>query len=380
MMIDPGNDRAGKGRAIPLGLLGMLCLVALVESSIAGHALDFTRFYIHDWAFTGRAARTSVKDCGILCFGDSLVKFGVVPRVLEARLDRRGRSYNLAVCNGQAASSYFLLRRALKAGARPSALVVDFAPHLLAAGPGHNLRQWPELMSLGEWLDLGWAARHGAFFAQVSLAGLLPSVKDRDEIRGNIRAALRGESGSHRGEIPAYVAHWRRNRGANIYPQRPSYRGAIDATNPAYFPRAWRCHPVNEAYLRRFLALADAGAIPVFWLLPPTAPQFQARRDALGLETGQEAFLHRLQHDFANLTIVDGRHAGYDIGLFIDQLHLGRQGAAALSAGLAEVLSLHLDLDRPSASPRRVPLPPFDPRATAIRVEDPGPALVARKP
>jgi hypothetical protein len=306
------------------------------------------------------------------------MKFGVVPRVLEACLDRRGRSYNLAVCNGQAASSYFLLRRALSAGARPSALVVDFAPHLLAAGPGHNLRQWPELVSPSEWLDLGWTAHHGALFAQVSLACLLPSVKDRDEIRGNILAALRGETGSHRAEIPGYVAHWRRNRGANIYPHRPSYRGDIDATNPAYFPRAWKCHPVNEVYLRRFLALADAHAIPVFWLLPPTAPRFQARRDALGLETSHERLLRRLQRDFANLTVIDGRHAGFDPGLFIDQLHLSRQGAVALSAGLAEVLALHLD--RPSASPRRVTLPPCDPRAIAIPVEDLGPALVARKP
>ena len=40
-----------------MGLFGMLVLVVLAEWSLAGHALDFTRFYIHDWAFTGRAAR-----------------------------------------------------------------------------------------------------------------------------------------------------------------------------------------------------------------------------------------------------------------------------------------------------------------------------------
>jgi hypothetical protein len=355
----------------------MLGLVVLVECSLAGHALDFTRFYIHDWTFTGRAARTEARGCAVLCFGDSLMKFGVVPRVLEARLGGRGRAYNLAVCNGQAASSYFLLRRALAAGARPSALVVDFTPHLLAAGPMHNLRQWPELVSLGEWLDLGWTARHGAFFAELSLGCLLPSVKDRDEIRGNVRAVLRGEAGSHRAEIPAYVAHWRRSRGANIYPRRPSYRGEIDATNPAYFPRGWKCHPTNEAYLRRFLALAETHAIPVFWLLPPTAPQFQARRDALGLEASHERLLERLQRAFANLTVIDGRRASPDPGLFIDQLHLGRPGAVAVSAGLAEVLSRHLD--RPRTSPRWVTLPTCEPGATSVPVEDLGAVLVALK-
>ena len=36
----------------------------------------------------------------VICFGDSLVKLGIVPAVIEGRLGRR--AYNLSACAGQA--------------------------------------------------------------------------------------------------------------------------------------------------------------------------------------------------------------------------------------------------------------------------------------
>ena len=74
--------------------------------------------------------------------GDSLAKLGVAPSLVEAR---SGRSvYNLAVCAGQAPSSYFLLRRVLDSGARPTAILVDFFPRLLQVPPQHT-PLWPAL-------------------------------------------------------------------------------------------------------------------------------------------------------------------------------------------------------------------------------------------
>jgi hypothetical protein len=347
---------------MPWGLIGMLGLIVAIEAGLERHHLDFTRFYIHDWRVSGRKARAVAPACDVLCFGDSLVKFGVAPRAIEPRLGRR--VYNLAICDGQAPSSYFLFRRALEAGARPSAVVVDFVPHLLAAGSRHNLRQWPELVTPRDGLDLGLTARHAAVAAELALGSLLPSVKDRFEIRAAVRAALRGESASRRGEIPDYVRQWDENQGAQLCAPRPAFRGEIDPANPAYFPRAWKCHPTNETYLRRFLALAAAHRVRVYWLLPPVTPRFQARRDALGIEASYTRFVRRLQAEFANLTVLDARHAGYDHSRFLDPLHLDRQGAAALSAELAGILIREFEGREPR--PRWVRLPTGHPRTTIV--------------
>ena len=321
---------------IPWGLVGMLALVVAVEAVVAGHALDLTRFPIDDWRVQGRAARVEAVGRDWLCFGDSLVKYGIAPRELEARLG--GRAYNLALCGGQAPASYFLLRRALDAGARPRGVIVDFAPHLLATDARHNLRQWPELLGLREGVDLAWTTGHAGFLASLALGGLLPTVKDREQVRGAIVAALRGESASRRGEVEAHRRTWRAERGAERARADPSYRGEIDAVHPAYFPHAWKCHRANEAYVRRFLDLADRHAIAVYWLLPPLAPRFQARRAALGLDDAYARLLAPLRARYANLVVVDGRYSGYGPADFIDPLHLNGQAARAWSASVASAI------------------------------------------
>ena len=127
------------------GFLGMLVLVAAVETHLARHELDITNPGAAILRYASRAARRKAANCEILCLGDSLIKFGIVPGVIEERLGRR--TYNLAVVGGQAPGSYFLLRQALAAGAHPSALLVDFKPNFLAEDPRGSERQWTELVS-----------------------------------------------------------------------------------------------------------------------------------------------------------------------------------------------------------------------------------------
>jgi len=121
-------------RHSPLGFLGMIGLVAAIEWTLSGHDLDFTSPMQWDWRVIGKAAtrpdRVAGKD--VLIFGDSLVKFGVQPRVLKRHSGTV--AYNFALHTGQTPSSYFMLRRALRAGARPSVVVLDLTPHLLASG------------------------------------------------------------------------------------------------------------------------------------------------------------------------------------------------------------------------------------------------------
>ena len=52
---------------------------------ISARRLDFTTVWADDWRCAARAATRQAKGRDVLCLGDSLVKFGVLPKVIEAR-------------------------------------------------------------------------------------------------------------------------------------------------------------------------------------------------------------------------------------------------------------------------------------------------------
>src|SRR5262249_6244938 len=154
------------------------------EGSVAAHPPDFRALVSWDRAITNQAAFQASLEADVLCFCDSQSKFGLLPRVIEAQTGRP--AFNLAPVSGQAASSYFLLRRALEAGARPKAVLVNFMPRLLQLPLAHNAQQWPELLSPRDALDLCVTARDPDRFAAIMLARLLPSVRNRYQIRTNV--------------------------------------------------------------------------------------------------------------------------------------------------------------------------------------------------
>lgn len=126
-------------RSAPLGLFGMLACVAIVELLLTRGEPDFLMAWQVLVRYQSDASRRKdVPKDSVLCFGESLVSYGVVPSILEKRLGRR--TFNLAVAGGKFPSSYFLLRRSLEAGARPSALVIDVLPRQLEAGTSDQLQ------------------------------------------------------------------------------------------------------------------------------------------------------------------------------------------------------------------------------------------------
>ena len=66
-------------RAVPAGLLGMLALVAGVERYVAAPDDDLCHPWGRDWRAADRAARGKAAGCDVLCFGDSLAKYAVIP-------------------------------------------------------------------------------------------------------------------------------------------------------------------------------------------------------------------------------------------------------------------------------------------------------------
>jgi hypothetical protein len=343
-------------------------LVAAGEAMVQRYDPALAVFSCREASLSGRAARSEAPCCRILCFGDSQVKTGVVPQVLTAETGRK--AYNLAVCGGPAPMSFFLLRRALDSGARPDAVLVDFKPYLLAFHPRPALENTRDFIGLGECLDLAWAARDPRLFAVLSLSRLLPSMNHRRAIREDVAAALRGAPVDRAAVTRAHVRNLDRNRGALVAGPARAKPGPdlLDPGNKALFPRKWRCDPVNASYLGRFLALAAARGIPVFWLLPPSPPGVQALRERVGSDAAYLRFVLAARDRFPNLVVLDGRRADYGAEVFSDPLHLDRRGAVALTSDVAAAVRSRLDGPAPGA--RWFVLPAFRERPGGPPVED----------
>jgi hypothetical protein len=348
----------------------MLALVTLVEVFVSRHHLLLMDSLDLDWQTTSRLARQRASKCDILCFGDSMIKFGIAPRVLDASLDRP--SYNLALLDGKPAASYYLFRRALAAGARPAAVLVDFQPEMIAQPAAHLLQnpKWNALMlEPDEALDMAWNYRDPSFFAQLMVARCLPTVRSRNQIHKNLRAALKGRSSPTRETNGPIRRNWQQNHGGILLARHPSYDGDVpDAMIGSLFYPDWQNEPTNTRYVERFLALASDARIPVFWLFPPNAPKVVTLRTENGIFGRYDTFVRGVQKRFDNVTVIDARRSGYMNSVFVDPIHLDRQGAAALSAAVASVIKTTLTPG--AANSRWVTLPDYHEPRVGVGLED----------
>ncbi len=370
----PSASRLG----LPMGLIGTIALIVAVESFVMKHDYDLTTLIASNWQIEGRAPARHAASNEVLIFGDSMVKFGVQPRVLKARLGKP--AYNFALYCGSAPSSYFMLRRAFDAGAKPSAVVVDFQPELLLCDSMTVLsRVYPELLTFREAAELCWTARDADRLAEFAVAKVLPSARKRHEIRAGILAAFKGESASVRDKLLAARRNWKVNKGAEVLPKNPHFHGEVPEVGayPAMFWVPWQGNPVNLAFLDRFLELAGSRQVPVFWILQPNAPKVDERREQVGYNAEFDRFIRSVQDRYPNLVVIDGRHVNYPHQVFIDPVHLDRQGATAQSLGVADVLQAHLA--DPKAAPRWVVLPDHRDRFDSIALEDNNESGIALK-
>jgi hypothetical protein len=362
-----GRDRR-RGR-LPLGLLGMAGLLLAVEGFVARDDVHFATDWSADRRLALRMLRRGAAGCEILCFGDSQIKFGVVPGLIGPPLGKR--ACNLAVHGGQPAASYFLLRRALEAGASPRALLISTKPFVLSSRPQEHTRPWSELASLRDCLDLGRTTRDAGFFAAIALGRLLPSARARFEIRANVLAALRGEAASTLA-ISARLRNWEQNRGAQVVPEGEFHAVPVERL---WFGQPWACDPTNARYLERFFALAASRGLPVFWVLAPIQPVAQAESERTGYEGRFLRFVRSWLARFPNVVVLDGRHCGYDESTLVDPFHLNRRGAVALSADVAAAVGR--SLADAGAAPRWVQLPAFRGRRERSPVEDLSQSIIA---
>jgi hypothetical protein len=332
---DKVASRTRIGRATPCGLVGMLAIVLVVETCVERHRDEFASPVGAMFEATGRASRSEVLGRDVLFFGDSVVKFGVAPRVIEGRTGFRG--YNLATIGSPAEVPPILLRRALETGARPKAVFVDFKPTLLG-GHGADPPSLGRIAGLGDGLRLAWAARQPDDFARFATGWLLPTYRDRFMIRTRINEALSGQHDPSLRLPESRRRNWEINLGAEVLPPNPASLSTPEFANERKnLDPAWSCDPVNLAVIEDFFELAEAHQIPVFWLLTPVHPRVQAGRERLGIDLSWDRFLVERTRG-RDVVVVDARRLGVDPDLFVDATHLDRRGAMALSEALADFL------------------------------------------
>jgi hypothetical protein len=234
------------------------------------------------------------------------------------------------------------------------------------------LRNYAELATTGDCLDLARTSRSGGFLAGSILSKLLPSYQWRFEIRLALRALLAERRiVSNRASLIDLRANWGREAGAQPMPTgRLRYPGE-DRLIDEVCPENWAIEPRNEIYLERFLALAGSRRITVYWLIPPLCPQAHALRSLRGSDLAYDRLARRMIARHPNVVVLDARRSGYDDSVHFDHVHLDRRGAAVLSLDVAAVL-----VDRPGRADGGsgwVEMPAF-----AGRVVDDSPAALAR--
>jgi hypothetical protein len=334
-----------KQSSIPRGAAGMVALLIVIEAFVVRHWIDLTDPVSLSWRYSARAAETAVRDCQVLCMGDSLVKHGLVPSVIERTSGQK--TANLSAARASTLLTYRLLRRALDSGARPKALIVNAKPAVLLGGPEFTARPWQEVLSVDDAIEMLQITRNAPFVASALVGRLLPSLRARLEIQSTVMAAFQGETDRIRSINPVLWRNWSVNGGANVASAVPAYRGELSGeVKRQLYADIFYVDPANAEAIERTLTLAADRRIKVFWVLFPLAPELQSLRDSGGAETLHEQFLKSFVARYSGtVTVLDARRSGYPSGFFADATHLNRLGALALSRSVAEAVAA------PEASP-----------------------------
>jgi hypothetical protein len=320
-------------------LLWTIPLVLAVEAFVARHEGPFLSPMSRSWQSAAAAAGAEAVGRDVLYFGDSQAKVGILPRVVEARTGLSG--YNLAVLRGMPASSYGLLKRALDAGARPKAVVVNFNPELLNTAPRVNVSLWTRVLGPGDLLRLVARSRDPRLGARLA-ARLFPTFEIRPGVRDAF-AAWAGIGSDRAGRHAAFDrAAWSAHHGAQPVPDNPAFVDLPAAPGAGTAARPWRCRPENAAYVRDFFRLAESRGITVVWVIPPISPGLLAQRVRNGQEAAYDRFVAEARAGHPGVTLLDARPLGLGSSEFFDIVHLSGRGAGALSGALALALAPRL--------------------------------------
>jgi hypothetical protein len=354
----------------------MLLILVVIECALARHELELAGSTRLASMLGAQAAQHEAPRADVLYLGDSLMKHGVQPKVIESLASLRG--FNLALPGAQPPVTYFMLRRAHRAGARPKIVVLDFAHDMLAGGPEYSVRNWTEVADAPGAVELALRARNVSLLGSWISGQIAPSARCRVEVRESIVTALRG-GGSVMSDMNRQISGlWAANAGAHVEAgSRGDHSTLSDADARRLLAERWWCNGLNREYIKGLFRLAMARSEHVVWLIPPVAPALQSRRAASGADGKYTAFAHAVQAEFPQVVVVDCREAGFDDDAFVDHIHLNRRGAQALSERLAEILG---SLVNRSCERAWIDLPALRERMVSTDRNDADPLRLAMRP
>jgi hypothetical protein len=359
-------------RSTPWGLIGMIGLVLLVEHSLADSGSPFRSTISLSWSIARGEAKGRAVKSEILCLGSSWTQSGIVSKVIARRTGLK--TYNLAVSGGSSATSYYLLRQALEAGARPSAILVDFHPHLISAPVDEG--SWGSLLGWTEFLDLARWSGDRRKTTSMTLAKLFPSIDSANQIRAAILSGLSGQVFPGKALNQALLRNLFRNEGSFIFPEVGTYHGEIgDLARANLLSDHWQCDPLKLEYMHRLLKLAADWKIQVYWMMPPLVPALHAEREARGLNAAYTEFARSFR-SYPNLVLLDARYSEFGAKLFVDATHMNQRGAFFLSEMVANALrdrdprETQILLGRRRETPIDVPMEDFGSSGIAINAAD----------
>ncbi len=261
----------------------MLALVIGIEGFLFRHWIDLTDPVSLSWRYSAKAAESEARDSQLLCLGDSLVKHGLIPSVIERTSGLKAA--NLSAARGSTLLTYCLLRQVLDSGARPAALIINAKPAVLLGGPEFNARPWQEVLGLRDAPEMLQITRNAPFVASTLVGRLLPSLRARLEIQSAVMAAVRGETDRIRSINPVLWRNWTVNHGANVASAVPAYNGELSAeAERPFYTDIFHVDPANAEAIERILRLAAGRRIPIYWVLCPLSPTLQSRRDQSGAD------------------------------------------------------------------------------------------------
>ncbi len=334
--MNPRSYRAPGPRRLPLGLFGMSILVFVIEGRVDSHGLDLSTVPLLNARYAAARASRIELNGKVVFLGDSQVKFGVDPREFESHSGRA--AVNLAIAGSPPPASYFLLRRILDRGARPSAILLGhmtFAGDLEIQSPLFH-----EFVRFSEALDLSTSTRDPQLLARLMLPRYLPSIKDRHAIRTATLNALLLRPQTTRLRPARHVALWDSASGAELMEPNPAYNGGMEPDKKdTLYGQPWKVSGLYAHDFHRLVDLAEKHGIPVYWVVFPIVPEAQSLRDQLGHDLAHTQNLRALQKRHRTLVILDARHAHFTSDEFYDSCHLNRRGAAHISAALGDLIA-----------------------------------------
>ena len=166
--------------------------------------------------------------------------------------------------------------------------------------PALNPTCWADTVGPSQSLELAWHSYDPALAISTGLHWLLPRWCDQ-----NHKQAILGQAALSRAadDPRIFERNWRFNRGAQVGAASICARLTVASENG----QRWRPHPANAFYVDRLLRTAQAGRIPVFWILTPETPGRREQLEQSGVRATYRKFIAERVDAYACLTVLDGQ-------------------------------------------------------------------------